>query len=122
MTRTLLPTRRACWTQAARVGGLRVYVSCGEDADGTLREVFVRVARTGSAMHATLDTLAVLTSLALQHGAPVSTITRALRGVDFQPSGLVTDHPTVTEARSLIDYIAAHLDASYGPDGKRVAT
>ena len=121
-TRRALPTRRPSWTQKARVGGTGVFVTCGEYPDGSLGEVFVSVARTGTAMRSALDALAITISLGLQHGVPLGTFTAALRGIDFQPRGVVSDCGEVTRATSVIDLLAQHLEAHYEPDGKRRAT
>lgn len=115
MTRRRLPSRRKSWTQKARIGGVGIHLTMGEYPDGSLGEVFISVSRTGSAMRGTLDALAIVLSLALQHGTPVATITSALRGMDFQPQGPVEGVPGVTSARSVVDYLAALLETSYSP-------
>ena len=74
-------------------------------------ELFVRVRGQDCTAEtvALYDILARLASLALQYGCPVQTIGAMLRGVQVEPAGLVTGHPTMHFCSSLPDAIGQHL-------------
>ena len=111
--RRSLPTRRPSWTHHAHVGGQSVFFSIGEHLDGTPAEIFIDVAKAGSAMRAVLHVCAIFASLALRYGCPLRKIISAIKGLDFEPSGTVTGSANVKEAESILDYIAQELAATY---------
>jgi len=53
-------------------------ITFGFFADKTIGEVFINGAKTGSAMEGVTHDGAVLLSLAIQHGVPLDTISRAI--------------------------------------------
>src|SRR4051794_14313900 len=110
-TREPLPDRRRQVTTKAVVGGQTLYLCIGHYADGRPGEIFIDVSRAGSALRGVMGTLARLASMALQHRLPLATVVAALRGQRFEPSGAVTGSPEVTEADSLVDFIAKQLEA-----------
>ena len=55
------------------------------------------------------DIVARLASISLQHGAPLETIGKLLRGVKVEPCGIVSGHPTMHFCSSLPDCIGQHL-------------
>jgi hypothetical protein len=78
MTRQRLPNRRPCVTFSFRCNSLRYACTFGLAADGTIAEVFLSNHRSGSDTDAVAKDSAVVCSLALQHGVPLSTIRGAL--------------------------------------------
>lgn len=107
--RQILPNRRESVTHKIRVGNQRtVYLST--DAVPPL-ELFVRVRGQDCTAEtvALYDCLARLVSVALQYGAPVETVGKLLRGVQVEPAGIVTGHPSMHFCSSLPDAIGQHL-------------
>lgn len=93
---------------------LKIYVTVNTYDDQTPGEVFVRAAKVGTLAHGALDALAIVISIALQHGVPVEAITSKLVGMRFEPSGMTGDkyYPT---AHSIVDLIARWLRDQFGP-------
>lgn len=116
--RERLPNRRRTERMAVVVGGQKVYVGFGRFPDGRIAEVFVQANKQGSALRGTLETVAVLVSIALQFGAPLPVIASALRGVSFAPDGSVEGDESIERCTSIIDYIGHALTA----EEKRTAT
>lgn len=111
-----LPGRRASWVQKARVGGHPVYLTCGDHEDGTLGEIFLDMHKQGTSLRGFMHALAIVISLALQHGVPLATIVESLRGMDFPPQGPVEGSPAVSEATSVVDWVVRELEAAYLPE------
>jgi hypothetical protein len=92
-----LPNRRYCETVKLRHGHGRAayHVTIGQYEDGRVAEVFLSTNQTGSALDAMARDLAVLMSLALQHGCALETIKHALtREANGEPAtiaGAVVD-------------------------------
>jgi ribonucleoside-diphosphate reductase alpha chain len=59
-----------------------------------------------------MDAMALLTSIALQYGVPLSTLTDKLKNTRFEPSGM-THNPAVPTATSLVDYIFRYLEQRF---------
>lgn len=99
-TRKLLPNRRATETFEIRHGrqNTAFTVSVGRYVDKSIGEVFVSGAKTGSDFEAIARDGAILLSLALQHGAALTTIKHAItREGNGEPStviGAVVDRLT----------------------------
>jgi hypothetical protein len=97
MERRALPQRRRSETFKIRHGDQRAayHVTLGYYDSGELGEVFISTNQVGTAMDAMARDLAVLMSLALQHGCALATMRDALtRESDGSPStiaGAVTD-------------------------------
>jgi ribonucleoside-diphosphate reductase alpha chain len=62
------------------------------------------MAKEGSTLRGLMDTIAVLTSLALQYGVPVDALARKFEHTHFEPSGQ-TASPEIGSATSLADYV-----------------
>ena len=95
----------------------RVYIHAGMHPDGRLGEVFLVASKEGSFVSALFDTIALLISIALQHGVPLQQITRKLRFGRFEPSVVVDGAPDIPQAASLLDYIGRYLDLRF-PEGR----
>jgi hypothetical protein len=84
-----LPMRRQADTFKFRFGGQNAayHVTVGYYPDRRLGEVFLSTNKSGSQMEALARDIAILMSLALQHGCAMSTMRDALtREVDGSPS------------------------------------
>jgi hypothetical protein len=90
---------------------LRLYLTANVDSAGQPREVFVHTADR-SGWVSSLEAIAILISLALQHGVPLLSITSKLRDMHGRPAGRVRV-PWKAEgywnAKSLPDLLGAWL-------------
>ena len=111
--RRRLPDERHSITHKFRVGEQEGYMTVGLFEDGTPGELFVNVSRQGSTVMALMDTIAMLTSYALQFGVPVSVLTEKLQGSRFEPSG-PTGNRAIPIATSITDYIFRWLELKFG--------
>jgi ribonucleoside-diphosphate reductase alpha chain len=59
-----------------------------------------------------MDSVALLTSVALQYGVPLQNLVDKFRGVHFEPNGM-TSNPHVPTASSLVDYIFRWLEQRF---------
>jgi hypothetical protein len=90
--REVLPQRRHCETFDMRFGNHAApfNITVGHYPDGTPGEVFITGAKTGSEMAAITNDAAVLLSLAMQYGVPMTTIRSAImRNADGTASSIV---------------------------------
>ncbi|HKS91732.1 MAG TPA: hypothetical protein VJQ83_07370, partial [Tepidiformaceae bacterium] len=85
--RRKLPDERQAITHKFRVGEQEGYMTVGMFDDGTPGEVFINVNKQGSTVSGLMDTVAMLTSYALQYGVPISELASKLRNTRFEPSG-----------------------------------
>ncbi len=67
-----------------------------------------------------MDTIGILTSMALQYGVPLDVLVSKFSHVRFEPSGF-TKNPDIPMAKSLIDYIFRFLGARFLSGEQRVA-
>lgn len=109
MYREVLPERRASWTHSAKVGGQRVFLDVGFYPDGRIGEVFIDVAKAGTAVKGFCQALAITLSVAIQYGVPVAALAEAIRGTDFLPRGMVEGSHKIEWASSIVDYVAQEL-------------
>lgn len=113
MARERLPDRRASWTQKVHIDNKAYYLNCGEYPDGRLGEIFIDAHKEGTFSRGVLSALARLASIALQCGAPVDQIVKALRHLNFPPRGSVEGSENVKECSSLCDWIAQEIERAY---------
>lgn len=104
LNRERLPDTRNSLTHKFVVAQHEGYITVGFYDDGRPGEVFIKIAKHGSTISGLLDTIAVLTSLALQYGVPVETLARKFEFTRFEPSGW-TKNPDLRHVNSLVDYI-----------------
>ena len=99
----LSDTRRSI-THKFSICGHEGYLTAGLYDDGTPGELFIKMAKQGSTVSGLVDTIAVLTSLALQYGVPVERLTEKFQHTRFEPSGHTTN-PEIRTSSSISDYI-----------------
>jgi ribonucleoside-diphosphate reductase alpha chain len=107
-----LPDERRSLTHKFRVGEQEGYVTVGLYDDGMPGEIFVNISKEGSTIRGLMDSVAVLTSVALQYGVPLRNLVEKFRGVRFEPAGM-TSNPQVPAASSLVDYIFRWLEVRF---------
>ena len=110
--RRRLPDERPSITHKFRVGEQEGYITVGLFDDGRPGELFITISKEGSTIRGLMDSVAVLTSLALQYGVPLKDLVRKFRGVHFEPAGF-TQNPELPQASSLVDYIFRWLEARF---------
>ncbi len=110
--RRRLPDERRAVTHKFSIGGHDGYVTIGEYDDGDPGEIFVVMAKEGSTVSGLMDTVATLTSIALQYGVPAEVLVNKFSHTRFEPSGMTT-HPDIRFAKSPVDYIFRYLGVKY---------
>jgi ribonucleoside-diphosphate reductase alpha chain len=108
-----LPNRRGGYTQAATIGGTKLYLRTGEYEDGTLGEIFLDIHREGAGFRAVLNCFAIAVSMGLQRGVPLEEFCEAFLFTRFEPNGMVQGSDTVKFSTSLIDFVFRELAISY---------
>lgn len=78
MSRERLPNRRPQTVLEVEHGGSAFTVGVGSFPDGRPSELFVSGSKAGSELDALLNDAAVLASIALQYGAPLEALARAM--------------------------------------------
>jgi ribonucleoside-diphosphate reductase alpha chain len=94
------------------IAGHEGYIHVGQYDDGQPGEIFIKIAKEGSTVSGLMDTIGILTSMALQYGVPLEVLVDKFSHVRFEPSGF-TKNPDIPIAKSLIDYIFRYLGARF---------
>jgi len=80
------------------------YITAGLFEDGTVGEVFIKIAKEGSTVSGLTDAVALLTSISLQYGVSLDKLAAKLEQTRFEPYG-VTANPQIPFATSILDYV-----------------
>src|SRR5947199_699019 len=118
--RRRLPTNRHALCHKFDIAGHEGYIHVGFHEDGTPGEIFIQMAKEGSTISGLMDTIGVLTSMAVQYGVPLEVLVSKFSHVRFEPSGF-TKNPDIPIAKSLIDYIFRFLGTRFLGAEQRVA-
>jgi ribonucleoside-diphosphate reductase alpha chain len=110
--RRRLPKKRASKTFKFRVADTEGYLTAGEFADGTVGEIFLKVAKQGSTLAGIMDAFAISISMGLQYGVPLSAYVKQFVNTRFEPSGM-TDDPDFRIATSILDLVFRSLAVEY---------
>ena len=116
--RDSLPSRRAGYTQKAKVGGHTIYIHTGEfdrrpGERPRLGELFVDTSKNGAAFNALMNCFAISVSMGLQYGVPLEKFVDTFVFTKFEPSGPVMGHDRIKFSSSIIDYIFRELAVTY---------
>ncbi len=114
--RRRLPDERRSLTHKFRVGEQEGYLTVGLFDDGSPGEVFITISKEGSTIRGLMDSLAVMTSLALQYGVPIENLAAKFKNVRFEPHGF-TSNPEIPQAASIVDYIFRWLELRFAKGG-----
>jgi ribonucleoside-diphosphate reductase alpha chain len=117
--RERLPDTRRSLTHKFSIGGHEGYVIVGFYEDGRPGELFINMAKEGSTIGGLMDTIGVLTSLALQYGVPLDALVRKFEHARFEPNGF-TRNPDIPIAKSVVDYVFRWLGVNYVPGYREV--
>jgi len=112
-SRHRLPAKRSGFTQEARVAGHKVFLRTGEYEDGSLGEIFIDMHKEGAAFRSMINCFAIAISKGLQYGVPLDEFVDTFTFTRFDPQGMVTGHPNIKMATSIIDYVFRVLGLEY---------
>ena len=118
--RRRLPDERRAVTHKFQVAGHEGYITVGLYPDGQPGEIFLKMAKEGSTVSGLMDTLATMTSIALQYGVPLRDLVSKFAHVRFEPSGF-TGNAEVPIAKSIVDYIFRWMGSRFLPKDDRDA-
>src|SRR5207248_879864 len=110
--RRRLPNDRQALCHKFDVAGHERYRHVGFVEDGAPGEIFIKMAKEGSTISGLMDTIGILTSMAMQYGVPLDVLVSKFSHVRFEPSGF-TKNPEIPIAKSLIDYIFRFLGTRF---------
>jgi len=116
--RRRLNDTRISKTHKFEVDGHEGYVTVGLYSDGSPGEVFIQMSKQGSTLGGVMDSLAVLISISLQYGVPLSVLVRKFIHTKFEPAGM-TINPQIPIASSIIDYLFRWLALEFLPEDER---
>src|SRR5205814_2684306 len=77
-------------------------------------ELFITMAKEGSTIGGLMDSIATLTSLALQYGVPLEALVKKFSHQRFEPSGF-TKNPDIRNASSITDYVFRWMALQFIP-------
>jgi ribonucleoside-diphosphate reductase alpha chain len=107
-----LPDERVSLTHKFNIGGHEGYITVGLYPDGTPGELFITMAKEGSTVSGLMDSFALATSIALQHGVPLRLLCEKFAHTRFEPSGW-SQNPDIGYAKSIMDYIFRWLQLRF---------
>jgi ribonucleoside-diphosphate reductase alpha chain len=110
--RRRLPDVRSAVTHKFSIAGHDGYLTVGQYEDGEPGEMFLKMAKEGSTISGLMDSVAVVTSMALQHGVPLKTLVDKLSHKRFEPSGF-TQNSEIPFAKSVMDYVFRWMGFQY---------
>jgi ribonucleoside-diphosphate reductase alpha chain len=103
-----LDDERNAVTHKFSIAGHEGYLTVGLYEDGKPGEIFLRMAKEGSTVSGLMDTIATMTSIALQYGVPLKALVDKFSHTRFEPSGFTTNRE-IPMAKSLTDYVFRYL-------------
>jgi ribonucleoside-diphosphate reductase alpha chain len=107
-----LPDERQALTHKFSIAGHEGYLTIGMYDDGMPGEIFLRMAKEGSTVSGLMDTIATMTSMALQYGVPLRTLVDKFSHTRFEPAGF-TNNRDIPIAKSITDYVFRYLGNRY---------
>jgi ribonucleoside-diphosphate reductase alpha chain len=106
--RQKLPDERQARTHKFSIAGHEGYLTVGLYDDGQPGEIFLRMAKEGSTVSGLMDTIATMTSIALQYGVPLKALVDKFSHTRFEPAGF-TNNREIPIAKSVMDYVFRFL-------------
>jgi len=110
--RVKLPDERVARTHKFSIAGHEGYLTVGLYDDGDPGEIFLKMAKEGSTVSGLMDTIATMTSIALQYGVPLKALVDKFSHTRFEPSGF-TNNPEIPFAKSVTDYVFRFLGSRF---------
>jgi ribonucleoside-diphosphate reductase alpha chain len=103
---------REAFTHKFSIAGHEGYLTTGLYENGQPGEIFLRMAKEGSTVSGLMDTIATMTSIALQYGVPLKALVDKFSHTRFEPSGF-TNNKQIPIAKSVMDYVFRYLGNRY---------
>jgi ribonucleoside-diphosphate reductase alpha chain len=120
--RRRLPETRNAINHKFDIAGHEGYLTVGLFVeDNQPGELFITMAKEGSTIGGLMDSIATLTSMALQYGVPLDALVKKFSHQRFEPSGF-TKNPEVRQASSIIDYIFRWMAFQFLPGYREAHT
>ncbi len=110
--RRRMPETRLAINHKFEIAGHKGYINVGLFEDGEPGELFIQMNKEGSTLGGLMDTVATLTSIALQYGVPLESLVKKFAYQRFEPSGF-TKNPDIRNATSITDYIFRWLACQF---------
>ncbi len=110
--RRKLSDERQALTHKFSIAGHEGYLTVGLYDDGQPGEIFLKMAKEGSTVSGLMDTIATMTSIALQYGVPLKALVDKFSHTRFEPSGF-TNNREIPIAKSVTDYVFRYLGNRY---------
>ncbi len=110
--RRRMPETRVSLTHKFEIAGHKGYLTVGLFEDGQPGELFIQMNKEGSTIGGLMDTVATLTSIALQYGVPLESLVKKFAYQRFEPSGF-TKNPDIRNATSITDYVFRWLACQF---------
>jgi ribonucleoside-diphosphate reductase alpha chain len=107
-SRRKLDDERQAVTHKFSIAGHEGYLTVGLYEDGQPGEIFLRMAKEGSTVSGLMDTIATMTSIALQYGVPLKALVDKFSHTRFEPAGF-TNNASIPIAKSVMDYVFRYL-------------
>ena len=79
--------------------------------DGSVGEIFIKMAKEGSTLSGLIQGFCRAFSLCLQFGLPTSEACKRFEGMRFDPMG-PTSNPDIPNCSSILDYVSKYLQSS----------
>jgi ribonucleoside-diphosphate reductase alpha chain len=111
-SRKRMPDTRVSLTHKFEIAGHEGYITVGLYESGQPGELFIQMAKEGSTIGGLMDTVATLTSIALQYGVPLESLVKKFAYQRFEPSGF-TKNPDIRNATSITDYVFRWLGCQF---------
>ena len=99
-----MPETRVSLTHKFDIAGHEGYITVGLYEDGQPGELFIQMSKEGSTIGGLMDTVATISSMALQYGVPLESLVKKFAYQRFEPSGF-TKNPDIRNATSITDYV-----------------
>lgn len=115
--KALTPTRDSI-THKFTIDRHEGYLTIGLYPDGTPGEMFIKIAKEGSAISGMCQAFCRAFSIALQFGLPVNEAVTRFKGMRFEPNGQ-TSNPDIPTADSIVDYVARYIEIEFGTPKRR---
>ncbi|MGB8166888.1 MAG: vitamin B12-dependent ribonucleotide reductase, partial [Chthoniobacteraceae bacterium] len=110
--RRRMPDTRVAINHKFEIAGHKGYLTVGMFEDGQPGELFIQMNKEGSTIGGLMDTVATLSSIALQYGVPLESLVKKFAYQRFEPSGF-TRNPDIRNATSITDYIFRWLGCQF---------
>ncbi len=106
--RRKLSDERQAFTHKFSIAGHEGYLTVGMYEEGEPGEIFLKMAKEGSTISGLMDTIATMTSIALQYGVPLKALVDKFSHTRFEPSGF-TNNREIPIAKSVTDYVFRYI-------------